>query len=743
MRNFFSPKAAEYLTPLPADSASPFPQEYDETSEKEMQFLQKSSLHTRGNPEYEDVMLQTELHIGPLMSRLLSPVAWIFNYRPFSWIKAFVRDVIVAYRIHVVIRTIVSNADVLKNPHVMKEIDRLVEEGAKNEEHPVTREEVVARAQKIIDRMAARQRTWTLRIFYMILSVVFRKLFHTVHVDKHGLQIFKDYLQKQQQDGVGVVFLPTHKSHIDYLVLSFVAALNDIPVPIIAAGDNLNFPIVGALFQYSGAFFMRRALGGDTLYRAILEGYVDEVLRSGSTLEFFIEGGRSRDGTILPPKYGLLTVILDAVKTNRLKDVVLVPIAVDYDHCPDINSYVKYMMGGKKKKESLMGLLSSASSILSTDCGDAFVTFGTPMSLRELLSRMEHENANLDDRDEVKYVGAHVCQGMRNNSVVTTSTLVAAAVLDFPANQWVPEAELTLRIEAVQSWLRGIRAFEGYSGHSASILHQFVQNYPSLVEVKDKQYRAVQGVKEQITLFYCRNGLLHHFLADAVVLHVFRAMQISSGRQTLSVVDVVPAVEMMCRVVGAHIPFNRVISAPAIDDLVARSVLSVNQDMLTLNSEWEQYAHFCVSLVAPLVDSLCVVLEAVKNLRRGTNEEEVDLTVFLLKSMEMTHSVLQAGKSTFPFIANTQMLRNNVDGLVAAGMLSKRREGNTYFIRWSEKIESTTDVETLLQSIESLTLDLSMIPLSKQDSHDLHIMDEMIGLMVDVNAKKGTGKSRK
>lgn len=742
MRNFFSPKATEYLTPLPADSASPFPQEYDETSEKEMQFLRNSSLHTRGDPVYEDVMAQTELHVGPLTARLLAPISWLFNYRPFVWIKTFVQDVIIATRLNIYIRSIVSNVEVLENPHVKKEIERLVEEGAKDPEHPVTREEIMERAKKIIDRMAARQRVWTLRIFYTILTVVFRKLFHTVHVDKHGLQTFKEYLKKQE-DGVGVVFLPTHKSHIDYLVLSFVAALHEIPVPIIAAGDNLNFPIVGALFRYSGAFFMRRALGGDTLYRAILEGYLDEVLRSGSTLEFFIEGGRSRDGTILPPKYGLLTVILDAVKTHRLKDVVLVPIAVDYDHCPDINSYVKYMMGGKKKKESLTGLLTSASSILSTDCGDAFVTFGTPMSLNELLSRMEHENASLDDRDEVKYVGAHVCQGMRNNSVITTSTLVAAAVMDFPAEDWIPEAELTLRIEAIQGWLRGIGAFEGYSGHSAAILHQFVQNYPELVEVKDKQYRAVQGVKEQITLFYCRNGLLHHFLADAVVLHVFRAMQVSSDRSDLSVVDVVPAVEMMCRVMGAHIPFNVVISAPAIDSLVKRGILSVDQDILTLNPEWEQYTHFCVSLVAPLVDSLCVVLEAMKNLRRGTNEEEVDLTVFLLKTMEMTHAVLKAGESSYPFIANTQMLRNNVDGLVAAGKLAKRREGNTYYIRWSDKIESAADVDILLQSIENLTLKLEMIPVSMQDNHDLHIMDEMIGLMVDVNAKKGKGKARK
>ena len=733
MRNFFSPKASEYINPLPLDSASPFPQEYDESTEREMQFLRNSSLHTRGDPEYEDVMTQTKLSFGPLLSAILTPITWLFDHRPLCWIRDLIRDIIVARRVHVVIRKIASNADVLKNPHVVKEIDRLEAEGKE------TRDEILLRAHKIITRMAARQTDWVLRIFYVILSVIFRKLFHTVHVDRHGLRGFHKHLETQE-DGVGVVFMPTHKSHVDYLVLSYVSALYDLPIPIIAAGDNLNIPVVGALFRYSGAFFMRRALGSDTLYRAILEGYLEEVLRSGSTLEFFIEGGRSRDGTILPPKYGLLNVILEAVKTGRLKDVVLVPIAVDYEHCPDINSYVKYMMGGKKTKESLTNLLKNAYSIMSMDCGDAFVTLGTPMSLQELLSRMEHEDATLDTRNEVRYVGAHVCQAMRNNSVITTSTLVAAAIMDFPTGDWITEAELTLHIETIRQWQHNIGAFEGYSGYSATLLHQFVHSFPSLIEVRDKKYRAREGIQEQITLFYYRNGLLHHFLADAVVLHVFRALQLSTGHSTLSLVDVVPEVELMCRLVGAHIPFSVVISAPAIDNLVTRGVLILKEDTLTLAPKQEEYSHFCVSLVAPIVDSLCVVSEAIRYLRPGSNEEEVDLTVFLLKCMELSKTKLAAGETPFPFIANTQMLRNNVEGLVAAGVLSKRRDGSTYFIRLSGAYEDLEMVDKLHQSLEGLTLNLQSIPVSKSDT-DLNITDEMIDLMVDVGIKKRKSKN--
>lgn len=716
------------MTPLPKDSASPYPQEYDESNEREMEFLQNSSLNTRASPEYEDVMKQTQIHFPSFISSLLTPITWIFNHRPLCWIRSFVIDLIVMTRVHVVLKPIVSNEEVLKNPHITKEIDRLVSDP----DHPESRSSVLKRARSIVDRMACRQTDWVLRIFYLILSFVFRVMMRTIHVDKHGLSIFHKQL-KTLDKGVGVVYLPTHKSHIDYLVLSYISALYDLPIPVIAAGDNLNIPVVGALFRYSGAFFMRRSLGDDTLYRAVLEGYLEEVLKSGSTLEFFIEGGRSRDGTILPPKYGLLNVILEAVKMGRLKDVLLVPIAVDYEHCPELNSYVKYLLGGKKHKESLSVLLKNASSILSMDCGDAFVTLGTPMLLQDLLRKMEKQDSTLDVRHEVKYVGAHVCQAMRENSVVTISTLVATTFMDFPLGEWISEAELSVHIDTIRSWLRKVHAFEGYNSWSVTLLHQFVRNFPDLIEVDDHKYRAKQGVHEQMTLLYYRNCLLHHFLADATVLYVIKSLQMTSGRSELSLVDVVPVVDLMCRIIGAHIPYNRVTSAPAMESLIARKILVLHDDLVSYPPNEESYIHFCVSLVAPLVDSLTIVVEAIQNLVPGSAKEEVDLTVLLLKCMEMTRAAIENKKIKYPFTASTQMVRNNVEGLVAAGVLSKRREKADYFISLSSSYQDQVKMDKLSESMNSLRIDLSKIPMIHNDEVD--VTNDMIGLMVDLDKK--------
>ena len=728
MRSFFSQNVSDYVTPVSSDSLSPFPTEYDATNEKEMKFLTLSSLDTRGDPQYEDVFNHLKLSFPPFIVTFFAPITWIFDHRPLCWVRSFVKDLILATRVSVVLRPIASNEEVLRNPHIAKEIDRLSSPDTPNAE---PRESVLKRARKIIDRMATRQRDWVLRIFYILLSFLFRALFRSVHIDRNGLTKFHEKWEKLEK-GVGVMFLPTHKSHIDYLVLSYVSAIYDLPLPVIAAGDNLNFPIIGALFQHSGAFFMRRSLGDDTLYRAILEGYLEEVLKSGSTLEFFIEGGRSRDGTILPPKYGLLNVVLDAVKAGRLNDVCIVPISVDYEHCPDIGSYVKYMMGGKKKKESLMGLLKNAHSILSMSCGDAFVTLGSPLSLQELLKRMEQEDATLDVRHEVKYVGAHVCRAMRNNSVMTTSCLASAALMEFPAGEWVSEAEVAVCIDHIRSWLHAVGAFEGYSSWSLSILHQFMRSFPDLVECQDKKVRAKTGAKERIELFYCRNQCIHYFLADAVVLHVFAVLREQAPTRTVSLVDLVPVVDLACRIISTHIPFNHVQSAPAIEALVERGLLVVNDDMVSLGQCEQAYLHFCMSLVAPLIDNVWVVSDAIQNLGPDAAQHEVDLNVLIVKCMEMIHALEKEGKMYYTFVENTQMVRNNIEGLVSACVLKKRKEGSAYLISLEESYNETAKLMALHESLGSLRKDMNKVRLAEEESSEVAVTDDVIGLMMDV-----------
>ena len=726
MKNFFSP------TEILADSLSPFPTEYDSTIETEMNFLRKSSLETRSDPEYINVMSHVSQMLPAGLSSFFSSPSWLWNLIPFRWIKNIIVDIYVSTQIPVTVKHIPSQPEILQNAHIQKEINRLVEAGE-------SREEVMKRAAKMLDKLAARQTSWVIRVFYVILCFVFRTMFRIVHIDMNGIDSFIHRLRENDED-VGIVFLPTHKSHIDYLVLSYIAAIYGFPVPMIVSGDNLDFPVVGSLFRYSGAFFMRRSLGDDTLYRHILEGYFEEVLKSGSTLEFFIEGGRSRDGSILPPKYGLLNVVLDAVKSNRLKDALLVPIAIDYEHCPDINSYIKYMMGGKKKKESLTGLLKSSYSLLSTDCGDAFVTFGTPMSLQELLEKMEKEDASLGMREEVKYVGAHICQGIRNNSIATTSSLVATALLDFPADQWIPEAEICVHIDQIRGYLRTVGAFEGYHCYSPSILHYFCKSlFKETVEIKDKNYFIKSGQKEQITLLYYRNSLLHHFLADATVLYVFKALEHTSSKKQIPLVDFVPTVDLLCHIVNAYIPFLNVNTVSAIDSLVQKGIFVLKDDVLSVNEAFVPYTHFCIHLIAPLVDCIWVVSDVIKHLLPSSSQQEVEFNAFISKVMDIIYTKQNENTITLSFIANMQLVRNTIEGFALAGVLTKRKEKNSYIFSLSESYQDSEKIANLETSMKNLRLNCNDFDVKTESDAlytEVELTEDVIGLMVDVKEQK-------
>ena len=147
MRSFFSQNVSDYVTPVSSDSLSPFPTEYDATNEKEMKFLTLSSLDTRGDPQYEDVFNHLKLSFPPFIVTFFAPISWSFDHGPLCWVGSFVKDLILATRVSVVLRPIASNEEVLRNPHIAKEIDRLSSPDTPNAE---PRESVLKRARKII-----------------------------------------------------------------------------------------------------------------------------------------------------------------------------------------------------------------------------------------------------------------------------------------------------------------------------------------------------------------------------------------------------------------------------------------------------------------------------------------------------------------------------------------------------------------------------------------------------------------
>lgn len=218
----------------------------------------------------------------------------------------------------------------------------------------------------------------TVRVLRKALTWLWNKLYDGVQTD--GV----DRLNRIA-DGSGVVYVPCHRSHIDYLLLSYLLYMQGLSLPHIAAGKNLNIPVVGPILRRGGAFFLRRSFRDNKLYGAVFRSYLQEIIHRGHALEYFIEGGRSRTGRLLKPKGGMLVMTVQAYLQHNQRPLAFVPVYFGYERLVEGGSFASELSGGKKQKESLLGLLRSL-GILRQKFGSVYVNFAEPVVLADLLN---------------------------------------------------------------------------------------------------------------------------------------------------------------------------------------------------------------------------------------------------------------------------------------------------------------------------------------------------------------------
>jgi glycerol-3-phosphate O-acyltransferase len=184
-----------------------------------------------------------------------------------------------------------------------------------------------------------------------------------------------------------LVFLPSHRSNLDRLSLQFMLWENDLPPNHTAGGINLNFFPVGPLVRRTGVFFIRRTFKGNPLYKTVLRAYLDYLVEKRFPLEWYMEGGRSRSGKLLPPRLGLLSYVVDSLRRGKADDILLIPVSIAYDQIQDVPDYAREAQGKEKERESI-GWLFRAVRSLRRRYGDIHIRFGEPVSVKESLGEI-------------------------------------------------------------------------------------------------------------------------------------------------------------------------------------------------------------------------------------------------------------------------------------------------------------------------------------------------------------------
>ena len=304
--------------------------------------------------------------------------------------------------------------ELAQNPEVVSAYYQAIRDG-------LTPKQAQKEIQAALSEIPAAPSTATLAMYKSVLQVVWTRLYRGFDVDQAGFSAMRESARKGS-----LLLLPCHRSHMDYLILSWLMERYDLPIPHIAAGKNLSFWPMGPIFRRGGAFFIRRSFKGNKLYKTILVEYLATLLRTGVNVEFFPEGTRSRTGKAVYPRTGLLAMIAELVVTRRVPPPQIVPIAIGYEKVVEEDSYLQEMEGQTKQAENLGSLMKAASVILNR-YGRVNVQVAKPFDMGEFLG--EVDPASPEFKHRVDQLGLRVISDIVASSVVTSTMLTAAALL--------------------------------------------------------------------------------------------------------------------------------------------------------------------------------------------------------------------------------------------------------------------------------------------------------------------------
>jgi glycerol-3-phosphate O-acyltransferase len=391
-------------------------------------------------------------------------------------------------------------------------------------EKSLTRPMALLQARRYAEEIAANYSHAFVRFLERLLTWLWNRLYDGVAVGH------LETLERTAQ-GNEIVYVPCHRSHMDYLLLSYVIYVNGYPVPHIAAGINLNLPIVGRLLRMGGAFFIRRKFRGNGLYTVVFMKYLAAIMARGHSIEYFIEGGRSRTGRLLQPKTGMLSMTVRSFLRDPARPVVFLPVYFGYERVVEGATYPGELSGKPKEKESVLGLIRALRK-LRERFGRVYVNLGEPIALADVLDRHDSgwRTRAFDEDARAPWIAAavddlagRIMRNINAAAAVNPINLLAIILLAMP-RQALPEADLERQIDLYRALLRGAP----YSGRITltDLSGAGIVAYGEAMKVLQRQKHLLGDIvrmsdESAVLATYFRNNVLHLFAMPSLLACVF------------------------------------------------------------------------------------------------------------------------------------------------------------------------------------------------------------------------------
>jgi glycerol-3-phosphate O-acyltransferase len=386
------------------------------------------------------------------------------------------------------------------------------------------RREVLDLAKSYAVEIAANYSAGTVNVLARMLGKVWNRLYDGVEL--HHMEKLHSVVE-----GNELVYVPCHRSHMDYLLLSYSVYMQGYVVPHIAAGINLNMPVIGSILRRGGAFFLRRSFAGNTLYTMVFMKYLGLMMARGHSIEYFIEGGRSRTGRLLQPKTGMLSMTVRSFLRDPRRPLVFVPVYFGYERLVEGKTYIGELSGAPKEKESVLGMLKTIPALRSR-YGKVHVSIGAPINLNDIIAvyAPDWHSASYEDDDRppwlnraVDDLAARIMTNINAAACVTPVNLLALALLATPKQAMI-ETDLARQMELYAAMFREapyspdvvVTDSDGATMikycETLNLLHRRAHAMGDVIQMSEEN---------SVLLTYFRNNVLHLIVMPSVVACCF------------------------------------------------------------------------------------------------------------------------------------------------------------------------------------------------------------------------------
>ena len=569
-------------------------------------------------------------------------------------------------------------------------------------------------ARRYLNEIVANCTNVTIQVMQRALSSFWNRFYSGIEVNN------SEYL-KSLALSHELVYVPCHRSHIDYLLLSYVIYFEGLAIPYIAAGKNLNMPVIGSILRGGGAFFIRRSFKGNQLYSTVMFEYVAELVAKGIAIEYFVEGGRSRTGRLLQAKPGMLSMTVRGFLKYRKRPVAFIPVYIGYEKLLESKAYQAELSGEDKKSETFINSVKSILKIRG-EYGKVYANFAKPIFLNQVLdyNHPEWSSEGYDDevrpawmRDIVATLSQDIMTHINQAANVNSINLIASVLLT-TSHQSMDEKDLAHQLETYQKLIHSLNYSEQIKVTPRSGAEQ-IKHAESLKMVKRRAHELGDIIfldgKRAISMTYYRNNILHLLALPSIICCCFFNVRSLAKDEITSLVSLAyPFIQKELFLIWDKQQLADVISQ-MLDKLSELGLLIEDKNNHTFSRPSSSTKAFTqLSLLAKVISPVLEVYYLTLALLSRSASKEKTTTIskqeLVAKCTLMAQRIAMIHEINSPDYSDKNLIANFIDTLIHIDYL---REFDAEQLKYNEVFQKTDKRIRLLLPKEMRSKILQMI----------------------------------